>query len=79
LEAEIIIRGLEREYVKPRRSHPANGRFDRLLSPGSYAVRVQKKGYRAAQFENIEIHAAATTPLEIALQREAAKSVISNE
>ncbi len=79
LEAEIVIQGFERDYVKPRRSQPHNGRFDRLLLPGIYTVQVLKPGYQAAHFEKIEVGTAGLTPLEVALQREAAEEVMRNE
>jgi hypothetical protein len=79
LEAEILVHGFERDYVKPRRSHPENGRFDRLLLPGTYEVYVQKKGYRTARFDKIAVRAETLTPLEVALLREAPENVMSNE
>jgi hypothetical protein len=79
LEAEILISGYERDYVRPRRSHPLNGRFDRLLLPGTYDVYVQKKGFHTAHFEKIAVRAETSTPLEVALHREMAEEVMSNE
>ena len=79
LEAEIIVQGFERDYVKPRRSHAESGRFDRLLLPGTYELRVQKKGYRTMRFENVEVRATGLTLLRAALQRGAAENVMGNE
>ncbi|MGH7496508.1 MAG: M14 family zinc carboxypeptidase [bacterium] len=79
LEAEIVVNGFERNYVKPRHSHPEYGRFDRLLLPGVYEVHVQKKGYQTARFEKIEVRAETSTRLEVALHRETPEDVMSNE
>ncbi len=79
LEAEIIVHGFERDYVKPRRSLPENGRFDRLILPGVYEVEIQKKGYVAARFEKVVVRAEALTLLEVALRRELPENVMSNE
>jgi hypothetical protein len=79
LEAEIIIHGFERDYVKPRRSHPENGRFDRLLLPGTYEVYVQKQGYQTLRFEGIEVRGDSVTGLEIALHALPAENAASTE
>ncbi len=73
LIAEIVIAGFESAYVKPRHSHGAFGRFDRLLLPGTYTVSVRKSGYRTAQFEQVSVNDSTLTYLEVELQREAAR------
>lgn len=78
LEAEIIVAGLEREYVKPRHARGAFGRFDRLLLPGVYTITVRKSGYHAAQFDRVSVNDSTITYLEVELQREAARPSITS-
>ncbi len=78
VEAEIIVAGFERDYVKPRHSHGRFGRFDRLLLPGVYTITVRKSGYRTAQFEHVSVNDSTLTYLDVELHREAVRPSITS-
>lgn len=78
LDAEIIVAGLERNYVRPRHANGAFGRFDRLLLPGVYTIIVRKNGYRAARIEQVSVNDSTLTYLEVELQREATRPAITS-
>lgn len=78
LDAEIIVAGLERDYVKPRHANGTFGRFDRLLLPGVYTIIVRKNGYRATRIAPVSVNDSTLTYLEVELQREATRPAITS-
>lgn len=56
LVAEVIIEEADASYFDPRNSDELYGRFWRPLSPGTYTMRVVKKGYEEQLIENVTVN-----------------------
>lgn len=67
--AGIHIAGLEAAHVQPRQANGREGRFQRLLLPGTYAVEVRVPDYEPARFLGVQVRDQRMTPLHVALKR----------
>ncbi len=56
LVAEVIIEEADASYFDPRTSDELYGRYWRPLLPGTYTMRVVKKGYEEQLIENITVN-----------------------
>jgi hypothetical protein len=55
LEARVWIPSIETEDVDRRTSHPATGRYWRLLASGSYTVVVSREGYDTVVLKDLKV------------------------
>jgi len=67
LEAEVVVAEHHDPRIGPRRTNPADGRFRRLLDPGTVTVTVSAPGF-APVTRRVEISASGWTELEIELR-----------
>ena len=67
LEARVWIPSVETEDVDRRTSHPATGRFWRLLPAGSYTVVVSRDGYGTVVLKDVRISTEGWTTHEVKL------------
>jgi hypothetical protein len=65
--AEIHVNGSDVSYVKSRHTDAARGRFDRLLSAGSYTLEIRSPGYKTEFISGVQIHRDRMTSLDVAL------------
>jgi len=56
LVAEVIIEEADASFFDPRNSDELYGRYWRPLLPGTYTMRVVKKGYETQRIENITVN-----------------------
>jgi len=61
LKAEIIVEELSASYFAPRKSDELFGRFWRVLLPGTYNLKVIKKGYEEQIINNVTINNSSWT------------------
>ena len=67
LVAEVIVEEKKASFFAPRLSDELYGRFWRVLNPGTYTLRVRKKGYEEQIIENVIVNNSAWTTLNIQL------------
>jgi hypothetical protein len=67
VSAEIRVNGSEASYVKSRHTDAGSGRFDRLLSAGSYTLEIRAPGYKTEFIPGVQIHRDRMTILDIGL------------
>jgi len=61
LEAEVQVVGRTSSYIRPRYSRLDNGRYYRILEPGTYTLRFIKTDYLTRQITGVQI--GATSPV----------------
>ena len=67
LKAEVIIEDYNASYFKPRCSDELYGRFWKVLMPGTYNLRIRKKGYEEKLINGVTINNSCWTNLNIEL------------
>jgi hypothetical protein len=67
LAAEVIVEDYNASYFKPRCSDELYGRFWRVLLPGTYNLRIRKKGYEEKLVNGVTINNSCWTNLNIEL------------
>ncbi len=67
LVAEVIIEDFNASFFEPRLSDELYGRYWRPLMPGTYTVKVRKKGYEEQTIENVTVNNSVWTTLNVQL------------
>jgi len=67
LVAEVIVEQHKAPFFAPRMTDELYGRFWRVLMPGTYNLRVRKKGYEEQIINDITVNNSVWTELEIEL------------
>jgi len=67
LKAEVIVENYDASYFVPRCSDELYGRFWRVLLPGTYNLRIRKKGYEEKLINGVTINNSCWTNLNIEL------------
>ncbi len=67
LSAQVIVLEKDASYFAPRMSDILYGRFYRILQPGTYTLKIKKKGYQDLLVENVGINTSSPTELNIQL------------
>jgi len=67
LDAEIIVLEKQASYFAPRLADSKFGRFFRPLMPGTYNIKVRKKGFVDQYFNNFVINNSQPTNLDVSL------------
>ena len=67
LVAEVIVEEKKASFFAPRLSDELYGRFWRVLNPGTYTLRIRKKGYEEQILNNVTVNNSAWTNLNIQL------------
>ncbi len=65
IAAEVIVEGYDASYFAPRLSDELYGRFWRVLNPGTYNIKIVKKGYKDSTLNNVTINNSCQTDLGI--------------
>jgi hypothetical protein len=64
IEAEVRVAEAYDNYILPRLSRPDNGRYRRVLNPGTYTLSFIKNGYRTRTASGVVVHSSGG-PTEI--------------
>ncbi len=67
LLAEIKVKELSANYVKPRMTDKEFGGFYRLLTPGEFTLEIHSQGYLPKTIENVSVKRGKCTDFEIGL------------
>jgi len=67
LLAEIKVKELSANYVKPRRTDKEFGGFYRLLTPGKFTLEIRSRGYFPKIIKNVRVKRGKCTDFEIGL------------
>ncbi len=74
--AEIQVKELWANYVRPRVTDRETGRFYRILNPGVYTLEIKSQGYYTKIIENIRVRRGKFVDLEVGLHRK--KDTLTN-
>lgn len=67
LLAEIMVKELSANYVKPRMTDKEFGGFYRLLTPGKFTLEIRSRGYLPKTIRNVRVKRGECTDFEIGL------------
>lgn len=67
IEAEVKILQRTNADIRPRLSRADNGRYHRLLDPGTYTLQVIKTGYRTKTISNVVVEGKNKTRVDVLL------------
>lgn len=67
IEAEVQVTQHMNADINPRLSRPDYGRYNRLLAPGSYTLRILKQGYRTKNIYNVQVTTNGPTETDVLL------------
>ncbi|MCH8020638.1 hypothetical protein IH785_12335, partial [candidate division KSB1 bacterium] len=67
LLAEIKVKELSVDYVKPRMTDKEFGGFHRLLTPGEFTLEIHSQGYFPKTIKNVRVKRGKCTDFEIGL------------
>ena len=67
LLAEINVKELSADYVKPRMTDKEFGGFHRLLTPGEFTLEIHSQGYFPKTIKNVRVKRGKCTDFEIGL------------
>lgn len=70
LVADVRVQDFTAPYVKSRRSEPFFGRYDKILSPGTYTITFTAIGYLPKTVNDVIIHEDRATLLDIELRED---------
>jgi hypothetical protein len=68
LDAQVRVVGRTVNYVKPRRTVPRTGRYDRILLPGVYTVEFRSDGYFTQVFSGLRVPRTKPLRLDVRLK-----------
>jgi hypothetical protein len=67
LEAEVQVAERINEDINPRLSRPDFGRYNRILDPGIYTLRIIKDGYRTKTITGVQVTSSGPTETDVLL------------
>jgi len=67
LLAEITVKELSANYVRPRMTDKEFGGFHRLLTPGKFTLEIHSRGYFPQTIKNVRVRRGRCTDFEIGL------------